>query len=218
MAPTAGDGRYLGVANLAAQSLDGWTAGAEREPSLAYIASIARAAEAGGFGTLLLPVGSGCLDGWGIASALIPLTQRLRFMLAVRPGFMQPAVAARQATTFDYLSGGRISINVVTGGSPDELARDGDFLDHAARYRRTREFVHVLKALFEQDRLTFEGEFFRLQDSKIHPRPVQQPRPPFYIAGASDEGLRLAAEEADIYMLWGETLNNTRQRMAAIKS
>ena len=218
MAPTAGDGRYLGVANLAAQSLDGWTTGAEREPSLEYIAAIARAAEQGGFSTLLLPVGSGCLDGWGIASALIPLTERLRFMLAVRPGFVQPAVAARQATTFDYLSGGRLSINVVTGGSPDELARDGDFLDHAARYRRTREFVRIMKMLFEQERVTFEGEFFRLRDSRLHPRPVQRPRPPFYIAGASDEGVRMAAEEAEIYMLWGETLDNVRQRIEAVRS
>jgi alkanesulfonate monooxygenase len=218
MAPTAGDGRYLGVANLAAQSVAGWTAGAEREPTLDYIAQIAQAAERGGFSTLLLPVGSGCLDGWAIASALIPLTERLRFMLAVRPGFVQPAVAARQAATFDYLSGGRLALNVVTGGSPDELARDGDFLDHAARYRRTREFVRILKDLFEQERVSFEGEFFQVREAKLHPPTVQQPRPPFYIAGASDEGLRLAAEEADIYMLWGETLENTRQRMAAIKA
>src|SRR5918912_1957998 len=218
MAPTAGDGRYLGVANLANQLVDGWTAGAEREPSLEYIASIARAAEQGGFSTLLLPVGSGCLDGWGIASALIPLTERLRFMLAVRPGFVQPAVAARQGTTFDYLSGGRLSINVVTGGSPDELARDGDFLDHAARYRRTREFVRVMKLLFEQERVTVEGEFFRLREARLHPRPVQRPRPPFYIAGASDEGIRLAAEEADIYMLWGETFDNVRQRIEAVRA
>jgi alkanesulfonate monooxygenase len=139
-------------------------------------------------------------------------------MLAVRPGFVQPAVAARQAATFDYLSKGRLSINVVTGGSPDELARDGDFLDHAARYRRTREFVRVLKALFEQERVTFQGEFFRVKDGKIHPQPVQQPRPPFYIAGASEEGMQLAADEADIYMLWGETLDNVRQRMAAIQA
>ena len=218
MAPTAGDGRYLGVANLAAQAVAGWTAGAEREPTLEYIAHIAQAAERGGFSTLLLPVGSRCLDGWAIASALIPLTQRLRFMLAVRPGFVQPAVAARQAATFDYLSGGRLSINVVTGGSPDELARDGDFLGHAARYRRTREFVRILKDLFEQERVNFTGEFFQVRDARLHPRPVQRPRPPFYIAGASEEGLRLAAEEADIYMLWGETLDNTRQRMAAIRS
>jgi alkanesulfonate monooxygenase len=218
MAPTAGDGRYLGVANLAAQSVDGWSAGAEREPSLEYIGRIARATEEGGFSTLLLPVGSGCLDGWGIASALIPLTQRLRFMLAVRPGFVQPAVAARQATTFDYLSGGRLSINVVTGGSPDELARDGDFLDHAGRYRRTREFVRVLKDLFERERLTFEGEFFHVEDAKLHPRFVQRPRPPFYIAGASEEGIRLAAEEADVYMLWGETLERTRERIQSVRA
>ena len=218
MAPTAGDGRYLGVANLAAQSVAGWTAGAEREPSLEYMAQIARAAEQGGFSTLLLPVGSGCLDGWAVASALIPLTERLRFMLAVRPGFVQPAVAARQAATFDYLSGGRLSLNVVTGGSPDELARDGDFLDHAARYRRTREFVRVFKSLFEQECATYEGEFFRLREARLHPRPVQRPRPPVYIAGASEEGLQLAAEEADVYMLWGETLDNTRQRLAAIRA
>ena len=218
MAPTAGDGRYVGVANLANQRVAGWTAPPEREPSLEYLSRIARAAEAGGFSTLLLPVGTGCLDGWASAASLIPLTQRLRFMVAVRPGFVQPAVAARQATTFDYLSGGRLSINVVTGGSPDELARDGDFLDHAARYRRTREFVRIMKLLFEQERVTFEGEFFRLRDARLHPRPVQHPWPPFYIAGASEEGVRMAAEEADIYMLWGETLDNVRQRIDSVRA
>lgn len=218
MAPTAGDGRYVGVANLAAQSVSGWTSTAEREPTLDYIAKIAQATERGGFSTLLLPVGTGCLDGWSIASALIPKTSTLRFLLAVRPGFTQPAVAARLASTFDYLSEGRLSINVVTGGSPEELSRDGDFLDHAARYRRTVEYVRLLKRLFTEQQVTHAGEFFKLDGAKLHPRSPQQPHPPFFIAGASESGVRLAAEEADVYMMWGETLEKSRARVEAVKA
>lgn len=218
MAPTSGDGAYVGVPSTATQRVAGWTGTSEREPTLDYLAAIARTAEAAGFGTLLMPVGSGCLDGWVTAAALAQHTERLRYMVAVRPGFVLPAVAARQATSFDYLTAGRLSINVVTGGSPAEQARDGDFLDHEARYRRTFEFVHVLKRLFTDEVVDHAGEYFRLASASLHPRPVQRPSPPFFIAGASPPGKRLAAEEADVYMMWGETLENTALRIAEVRA
>jgi alkanesulfonate monooxygenase len=209
MAPTSGDGPYPGAGDAPAGN---WTAAGEREPDLEYLARIAGAAAAGGFSTLLLPVGTGCLDGWTIAAFLAARTPGLRFLVALRPGFVQPAVAARQASTFDYLSGGRTSINVVTGGSPPELARDGDFLDHDARYRRTAEFIPLVKRLLEGERVDHAGEFFRLEGASLYPRPVQRPRPPFFIAGESPAGTAVVAREAEVYMTWGGPLPELARR------
>lgn len=200
MAPTSGDTEFPGSGTAPTGN---WTAGGDREPTLEYMTRIAEVAERTGFSTLLLPVGTGCLDGWVTASALAARTTRLRFMVAVRPGFVQPAVAAREAATFDYLSGGRLDINVVTGGAPNELARDGDFLAHDERYRRTEEFVEVLRRLLSGEQVSHEGAFFQLRDAVLYPAPVQHPRPPFFIAGESEPGRALAAREADVYMTWG---------------
>ncbi len=220
MAPSSGDTEFPGSGAAAAGN---WTAGADREPTLEYLTRIAEVAEAVGFSTLLLPVGTGCLDGWVAAAALAARTTRLRFMVAVRPGFVQPAVAAREAATFDYLSGGRLDLNVVTGGAPPELARDGDFLPHDERYRRTEEFVGVLRRLLQGERVNHEGPFFRLQDAFVYPTPVQRPQPPFFIAGESESGRSLAAREADVYMTWGgpwddleRWLSAAREREAAV--
>lgn len=217
MAPTSGDGKYVGYAKEGGQKLEGWTAAGEREPSLAYIGQIAEAAERGGFGTLLLPTGSSCLDSLVIATALIPRTEKLKFLFAVRPGFTAPAVFARQFASFDYLSGGRGLINVVTGGSPAEQAADGDFLPHEARYERTHEFIRVLRRLFSEDGFDHEGEHYKLRNAALHPKPVQA-RPPIYIGGASATGIEVAAESADVYMMWGETQAHTRSRIDAVKA
>jgi len=216
MAPTFGDGRYVGTSNYSAQRLDGWSTTAEREPSLEYISRIAEAAEKGGFDSLLLPTGSTCLDSLIIATALIPKTERLRFLFAVRPGFTAPSVFARQFASFDYLSQGRALINIVTGGSPTELASDGDFLDHSARYRRTDEFIRVLKRLFTEESFDHHGEFYNLKKASLYPKPVQK-NPQIYFGGASEAGRQVAASVADVYMMWGETIDNTRERIEKVK-
>ena len=219
MLPTSGDGAYVGVSSAASnKSLSGWTGTADREPTFEYMTAIAQVAERVGFGTLLFPVGTGCLDGWVLAGMIAPLTTTIRFMVAVRPGFVLPAVAARQAATLDYLTGGRLCINVVTGGSPAEQAQDGDFADHQARYRRTFEFVSVVKQLLLGEVVNHQGEFYQLQNARLSPRAAQTPYPPFFIAGASPPGKKLAAEEADTYMMWGETLDNTAKRIADLRA
>lgn len=214
MIPTAGDGDYPGSDN---SPTGNWTASGTREPSLDYMSKITRATEEGGFGTLLLPVGTGCLDGWAAASFLAPQTTHLRFLIALRPGFVQPSVAARQATTFDYLSGGRLSINVVTGGSPQEQARDGDFLDHDTRYRRTKEYIKLTKRLLTETSVDHDGEFFHVKGATLFPRPVQQPYPPFFIAGESEAGKAVIAEEAQVYMTWGGPLDDLSKKLADIR-
>jgi alkanesulfonate monooxygenase len=214
MVPTAGDGQYPGSDNAPAGN---WTASSERAPTFEYISKIARASEEGGFGTLLLPVGTGCLDGWAAASFLAPQTTTLRFLVALRPGFVQPSVAARQATTFDYLSGGRLSINVVTGGSPQEQARDGDFLDHDTRYQRTKEYIRLTKRLLTETNVDHEGDYFRIKGATLFPPPVQQPYPPFFIAGESEAGKGVIAEEAQVYMTWGGPLEEMARKLGDIR-
>ena len=126
--PGHSDTRYLG------------TSISRRSASLDYLAQVAMAADALGYTGALLPTGAGCEDLWLVASSLIPLTQRLKFLIAIRPGSLSPTLAARMAATFDRMSGGRLLLNIITGGDPVELAGDGTFLSHDERYEVTDEF------------------------------------------------------------------------------
>ncbi|HET9375610.1 MAG TPA: LLM class flavin-dependent oxidoreductase [Chthoniobacterales bacterium] len=133
--PTHGDGRYLGTSE-AGRALD-----------LSYLQQVAMAIDRLGFYGALLPTGRSCEDAWVAASFLAAITQRMRFLVAVRPGLISPTLAARMAATFDRLSGGRLLINVVTGGDPVELAGDGLFQSHDERYEITDDFLTVWRAL-----------------------------------------------------------------------
>lgn len=220
MAPTSGDGEFVGSShnNASRRKVKHWSGtkeGSERNPTFEYIRDIAQAAEKGGFSTLLLPTGGGCLDSLAVAANLIGHTDQLKFLFAIRPGSIQPSIFAKQFATVDYWSGGRALVNVVTGGSPVDLAADGDFLDHGTRYRRTREYIQILKRLFSEDTVNHEGEFYKLQGATLFPRPEVVPE--IYFGGASDIGKDVAASESDVYMLWGETLENTKERIEEMK-
>src|SRR4051812_17254225 len=141
--PTSGDGRYLATSEQG------------RAANIGYLKQVAQAADELGFAGALLPTGRFCEDPWVMASALIPYTQRLKFLIAVRPGLMLPAVAARMATTFDRISNGRLLINVVTGGSDTDLAGDGIHLDHDARYDLTDEFLTIWRGLISGETVNF---------------------------------------------------------------
>ena len=129
--PTHGDGRYLGTAEQA------------RTVNYGYLKQVAQAADQLGFQGVLLPTGRSCEDAWVVASTLVPVTTRLKFLVAIRPGTTSPTAAARMAATFDRLSEGRLLINVVTGGDPDEALGDGVFLTHDERYEVTEEFLQI---------------------------------------------------------------------------
>src|SRR5213595_1909875 len=166
--PTHGDGRYLGT-----------TKGA-REVGLPYMRQIAQAADELGYYGVLLPTGRSCEDSWVVASALAPLTERLRFLVAVRPGLQSPTVAARMTATLDRISGGRLLINVVTGGDPVENKGDGIFLSHDERYEVTREFLNVYSDLLAGKTVNVEGKHIHVEGGKLLFPPVQSPRPPLY--------------------------------------
>jgi alkanesulfonate monooxygenase len=179
---------------------------------------VAVAAEQAGFEGMLVPTGSGCLDGWVVASMLAMVTERISYMVAFRPGFVAPPVAARQAASLDRLSGGRLLLNVVTGGHPSEQAGDGDVdVDHAARYRRTEEFLSVVLRWWAEMGWDHDGEFFAVRGGGVLQRPLQRPHPPIYLGGASEDAMRAAARFADVYLMWGEPVSLMADRAAAAR-
>ncbi|MEI9996966.1 MAG: FMNH2-dependent alkanesulfonate monooxygenase [Rhizomicrobium sp.] len=191
--PSAGDGSYLGSNEL------------RRPADFGYLREIASAADRLGYGGVLLPTGHGCLDGWTLASALAPLTERLKFLVALRPGIQTPALAARQAAALDQISNGRLLLNVVTGGNPTELAYDGLFLDHDERYVQTGEFLTLWRRIMQGAPIDFDGKHLSAKGGTplVFP-PVQTPYPPIYFGGSSAAGVAVAGEHADLYLTWGE--------------
>jgi alkanesulfonate monooxygenase len=202
--PTHGDGRHLGT-----------TIGA-RPVGLHYLRQIAQAADDLGYFGVLLPTGRSCEDSWVIASALAPLTERLRFLVAVRPGLQSPTVAARMTATLDRVSQGRLLINVVTGGDPIENKGDGIFLDHDERYEVTREFLAVYTALLAGGTVNFPGKHIRIEDGRLLFPPFQRPRPPLYFGGSSAAAVDVAAETIDKYLTWGEPPAQVAEKIAPV--
>jgi alkanesulfonate monooxygenase len=202
--PTHGDGRHLGT-----------TIGA-RAVSLQYLRQIAQAADDLGYFGVLLPTGRSCEDSWVIASALAPFTERLKYLVAVRPGLQSPTVAARMTATLDRVSQGRLLINVVTGGDPTENGGDGIFLDHDERYEVTREFLSVYTALLAGETVEFRGKHIRIEDGRLLFPPVQQPRPPLYFGGSSAAAIDVAADTIDKYLTWGEPPAQVADKIAPV--
>ena len=203
--PTHGDGRYLGTP----------TGG--RATSYAYLRQIAQAVDELGYTGALLPTGSSCDDAWVVASSLVPVTRRMRFLVAVRPGLMSPTLAARMAATFDRLSGGRLMVNVVTGGDPVDLAGDGMHLDHDARYDLTDEFLTVWRGVMSGEQVDFEGEHLNVRGGTLFFPRVQQPYPPLYFGGSSPAAHRVAAKHADMYLTWGEPPTDVAAKIREVR-
>ncbi|MEH2402390.1 FMNH2-dependent alkanesulfonate monooxygenase [Nostoc sp.] len=203
--PTHGDGRYLATA----------TGG--RAVSFAYLRQIAQAVDDLGYTGALLPTGRSCEDAWIVASTLVSLTRQMRFLVAIRPGLVSAGVAARMAATFDRLSGGRLLINVVTGGDPVELAGDGLHLSHDQRYELTDEFLTVWRAIASGEQVNLQGEYLNIQDGKLLFPPVQKPYPPLWFGGSSAIAQKIAAKHVDVYLTWGEPPAQVAEKIASAR-
>ncbi|QDY41539.1 FMNH2-dependent alkanesulfonate monooxygenase [Candidatus Pantoea soli] len=204
--PTHGDGHYLGTAEGA------------RPVDHGYLQQVAQAADRLGFGGVLIPTGRSCEDAWLVAASLIPVTQRLRFLVALRPGVISPTQAARQAATLDRLSNGRALFNLVTGGDPEELAGDGVFLDHRERYAESAEFTRVWRRVTEGETVDYDGRYVKVRGARLMFKPVQQPRPPLWFGGSSDAAQDLAAEQVDVYLTWGEPPALVQEKIAQVRA
>ena len=204
--PTQGEARYLGSQKGA------------RLVDHAYLGQIAQAADQLGYGGVLIPTGRSCDDATLVAASLIPLTQRLRFLVAIRPSVVSPTVAARQAATLDRLSNGRALFNLVTGGKPDELAAEGVYLNHSDRYAAADEFTRVWTRLLEGEEVTLHGEHIHVDGARLDYLPLQQPRPPLYFGGSSAPAHALAGEQVDVYLTWGEPPALVQEKLADVQA
>lgn len=192
------------------------TAGAGRPASVPYLGQVARSAEQLGFEAALTPTGAWCEDAWVSTAMLSSLSERLKFLVAFRPGLTSPYVAAQMAGTFQNLSGGRLALNVVTGGESHEQRMFGDFLDKEERYERCDEFLAVVRALWTGEPVTFEGEHLRVEDAVLQQLP--DPLPQIYFGGSSPIAGRVAARHADVYLTWGEPPAAVAEKVAWVRA
>lgn len=208
--PTHGDTRYLGT-----------TRGA-REVDFDYLKQIAVAADTNGYDGVLIPTGRSCEDPWVVASSLLGFTQKLKFLVAIRPGLSTPGLAVRTAATFDRLSKGRLLVNVVTGGDQGELEADGLFADHATRYEISSEFLRIWRAALAGEGgdagYDFEGKRLKVKGAKTLFPAVQKPHPPLFFGGSSAAAHELAAEQVDVYLTWGEPPAAVAEKIADIRA
>ena len=204
--PTQGESRYLGSSKGA------------RVVDHDYLAQIATAADRLGYGGVLIPTGRSCDDAALVAASLIPLTQRLKFLVAIRPSVVSPTVVARQAATLDRLSNGRALFNLVTGGKPDELAAEGVYLNHEERYAAADEFTQVWTRLLEGEEVTLHGKHIQVDQARLDYLPLQQPCPPLYFGGSSAPAHQLAGEQVDLYLTWGEPPQAVKEKLAEVQA
>lgn len=207
--PTHGDSRYLGT-----------TQGA-RTADFGYFKQVAVAADTLGYEGVLIPTGRSCEDPWTVASSLIDATRQLKFLVALRPGLITPSQYARIAATFDRLSGGRLLVNLVTGGDAAELAGDGQFLPHSERYAQATEFLTIWREILARSHagepLDFDGQHLQVKGAKLLYPPVQRPYPPLFFGGSSPEAHELAAQQLDTYLTWGEPPAAVAEKVADIR-
>lgn len=198
---------------------------AEHPPGYDTFTRIARNAERNGFTTILVPTSqvSGhygpqapTWDSMVNAAVIGPATKTIKLLLAVRVGVIDPAICARMMASLDELTGGRILYNVVTGGAA--LSNYGESLDHDARYERTDEYLEILEGLWTREKYSFEGKFYRLTDATVYPRPLQQPRIPFFMAGSSEVAQDIAVRRAEYSVFWGETPGQVAERVERMKA
>lgn len=207
--PTFGDSQYIG-GKTGARAID-----------FNYSKQIAVAADNLGFDGVLIPTGRLCEDPWVVASSLIGATQNLKFLVALRPGLLQPTLAARMTATLDRFSNGRVAINLVAGGDKTELEGDGLYQNPEERYEAAGEFVDVwrdiLKSSYEKKLVNFNGKFYKTTNAKLLYPPVQNPTPPLFFGGSSNEARELAAQKVDLYITWGEKPQDVKEKIEDLK-
>ncbi|WMD06715.1 LLM class flavin-dependent oxidoreductase [Streptomyces sp. FXY-T5] len=211
--PTNGDSRHVvggGHGTPATAS------GRDRPPTVAYLSQIARAAEEVGFAGALTPTGAWCEDAWLTTAMVAQHTERLKFLVAFRPGLISPTLAAQMAATFQRQTGGRLLLNVVTGGENKEQRAFGDFLDKDGRYRRTGEFLQVVRELWQGGTVDLHGEHVRVEDAALARVPA--PVPEVYFGGSSPIAGEIAARHADVYLTWGEPPAQVAEKITRLRS
>lgn len=184
-----------------------------------HVEKVARAHEASGFDRALVAFHSTSPESILVAGHAAAATSRLGLMIAHRPGFTQPTLAARQFATLDQFARGRVAVHIITGGDDAEQRQDGDFLSKDERYARTDEYLDVVKRTWTSEApFDHEGRFYRFERAFSTVKPAQKPHIPIYFGGASDAAIPVAGRHADIYALWGETHDQVRELIARVRA
>jgi alkanesulfonate monooxygenase len=212
--PTTGDGRHIVGAFIGRKGRSAEFA--TRPPTLGYLTQVATAAEQLGFDSVLTPTGTWCEDPWIATAALIGATERLRFIVAVRPSSMTPTAVAQFAATFQRMSGGRLRLNVVTGGDLEDLHRFGDWLEHDARYQRTEEFLTVLRGAWSGWPFDFDGAHYRVAGATVAEAP--DPVPAIYFGGSSPAAAEVSGRQADVHLIWAEPTAGTEHQLDLVRA
>jgi FMNH2-dependent dimethyl sulfone monooxygenase len=193
----------------------------------AYVKRLAQRSEEIGFGVTLIAelnlndikgVEAPSLDAWSTAAALAAVTERIELMVAVRPTFHLPALLAKQAANIDHISGGRLTLNVVSSWWADEARKYGvGFEQHDDRYARTGEWLDVLNGVWSQDHFSFSGKYYRVEDNVLEPKPISNPRPTLYAGGESPAAKELIAEKCDAYLMHGDPPERVREKIVDLR-
>ena len=194
---------------------------AQRGPNLnpEFVRAFAQAHELAGFDRILVPSSGTSPDTVLTVTYAALHTKKIQFLLAHRPGFVAPTLAARQFATLDHYIAGRVAVHCITGGSDADQARDGDFVGHDERYERSDEYLSILRKVWTSDQgFDHEGKFYQVKDAKSEVKPLQQPYVPIYFGGASDPALEVAGKHADVYALWGESLAQAEDLVKRVRA
>lgn len=184
-----------------------------------YVEQLARAHDEAGFDLALIAQHSTSPDSSFIAAHASSVTRRLKLLVAHRPGFIAPTLAARQFATLDTLNGGRTAVHIITGGDDAELRQDGSFIDKDARYARTDEYLEVLRREWTHDvPFSFNGDYYQVEQAFSVIKSPQTPHIPLYFGGASEAAIRVAGKHADVYALWGETYEQVREIVTQVRA
>jgi len=187
-----------------------------RKASLEYLTQVARAADTLGFESVLTPTGGHCQDAWLVTAALLSSTRRLKFMVALRPGLVAPALSAQMIATFQQLSQGRLLLNVVAGGSAAEQRGYGDFADKDERYDRAEEFLAVVRAALTGETYTHQGKHFQIEGGRLNDVPDRVPD--VYLGGSSAAAISVTARQADVFLTWGEPPEQVGEKLARVRA
>ncbi len=179
----------------------------------------AQAHEDAGFDRVLIGYGSSWPEGTQVAAHVAAHTQRLGLLIAHRPGFVFPTLAARQFATLDQFSGGRVAVHVITGGNDEEQRRDGDYLAKDERYARTDEYLQILRRSWTlAEAISFDGRFYRFEGYRPGVRLARPAGIPLFFGGSSAAAYQVGGKHADTFALWGEPLRETAEQIAPVRA
>jgi alkanesulfonate monooxygenase len=181
-----------------------------------FLERYARSLDDYGFNYTLIPYSSSSFDPFTIGATILAHTKNIKIIVALRPNTVYPTVAAKSLATLDQLSGGRVVVHFIAGGSDDEQAREGDFLNKDERYERQEEYIRILRLVWTStEPFDFDGKYYQFKQFRSAVRPTKG-LIPISLGGSSDAAYRIGGSLADIFGLWGEPLAETKQQIDRI--